>query len=79
MSAPGALQPDQFGSYSEWHDAHFRPVRQAQYEQIKGYHAEDLGRAAAARKRGDREGAARALTAAARSRRMVAGWSHLKR
>lgn len=79
MSAPGALQPDQFGSYSEWHDAHFRPVRLEQYAQIRSHHAEDLTRAATARQQGDRAGAARALTAAARSRRMVAGWSHLKR
>lgn len=79
MSASGALQPDQFGSYAQWHDAQFRPVRLRQFEQIKSAHTKDMDRARTARQAGDRQGAVKALDAAGRSRQMIAGWTHLKR
>ena len=89
MSATDNLSTPQFGSVSkgtydavrhrEWNDEHFRPVRQAQYSQIRSVHTADLASAQDARERGDRPAAARALTKAASSRHMVAGWTHLKR
>lgn len=84
MSAESTLSTSQFGgtsdsTYAAWHDEHFRPVRQAQFQQMKSFVTQDLGAAKTAREQGDRAGAARALTKAARSRRVVQDWSHLNR
>lgn len=89
MSATGALSGPQFGSVADgtydvnahraWHEEHFRPVRLQQYAQIKSSHTKDIADARSANAQGDKAGVARALNNAARSRRMVEGWSHLKR
>jgi hypothetical protein len=89
MAATGALSTPQFGSVSDgtydiaanaaFNEEHFRPVRQRQFAQIKSQHTSDMVKATTARQSGDRAGAARALTQAAASRRMVEGWAHLKR
>lgn len=89
MSATGNLSTPQFGSVTDgtydaeanrrWNEEHFRPVRKAQFQQMKGAVTRDLATAASARQSGDRAGAARALTAAAQSRRVVQSWTHLNR
>lgn len=89
MSATGNLSTPQFGSVADgtydlaaheaWHTDHFRPVRRQQYAQIKAMHTTDIQAARTANAQGDKAGAARALTSAARSRRMAEVWSHLKR
>lgn len=89
MSATGNLSTGQFGSVSQgtydaeanrrWNEEHFRPVRKQQFQQMKSHVTRDLAEAKSARARGDRPAAARALTKAAGSRRVVQSWSHLNR
>lgn len=89
MSATANISGPQFGSVADgtydveahraWHQEHFRPVRQAQFQQMKSHVTDALTRAKTARVAGDRPGAVRALDSAARARRVVQSWSHLNR
>lgn len=59
-------------AYAAYHAEHFAPVRAQQRAQQIGAARSAVGRAAAARQRGDRPGAARALKSAANERSIAA-------